>query len=410
MTPERKRRIALVVPAFGDMGGVPIVALFIARAIAQRPDLEALFISLSMSARDPCSLLLHDPRTWLAGVRTRKARFQGQDYIHVGAQFGEIEIQRLSRRARLTQLLKDCDLIQVVAGTPAWGLTVAELGKPVVLQVATLTQIERRAQLAGGRGLLGLYRQLMTRLVATMDERALAKMDAVLVENNWMLAHSKARVSPDCQLVFAPPGVDTCCFRPGRHDEAGPPGRPYILTVGRMADPRKQAGLLLDAYRRLVEVEPDAPDLVLAGADGPPQGFWRQVDAWGLAGRVRMELSPSLDALAALYRHAACFALASDEEGFGVVVIEAMASGLAVVSTRSGGPDDIITEGVDGYLVDRGSAEGLAQALGRLVANPQAARAMGAAGRAKVEALYSDQAAGARYLEVYDRLLGVVTP
>lgn len=405
MTVGRKRRIALVVPAFGDMGGVPVVALFIARAIAQRPDLEARFISLSMSARDPCSLLLHDPRTWLAGVRTRKARFQDQDYIHVGARFGEIEFQRLSRRAALTELVEDCDLIQVVAGTPAWGLTVSGLGKPVVLQVATLTEVERRAQLAGGRGLLGLYRRLMTRLVAGMDERALSKMDAVLVENRWMLAHAQSRVSPECQLVFAPPGVDIDDFRPMLQDEEDAAARPYILTVGRMADPRKQAGLLLAAYRRLVEMEPGAPDLVLAGADGPAEDFWRQAEAWGLAGRVRMELSPSFEALARLYRHAACFALASDEEGFGMVVIEAMASGVAVVSTRSGGPDDIIAQGVDGYLVERGSAEELAQALRRVIADPAAAQAMGAAGRAKVEALYSDQAAGARYLAVYDRLL-----
>lgn len=404
-----KRRIAIVVPAFGDMGGVPIVALFVARVIAQRADLEVRFISLSMSARDPCSLLLHDPRTWAAGVRTRRAQFQGRDYVHVGARFGEIEFQRLSRRGALTALLADCDLIQVVAGTPAWGLTVADLGRPVVLQVATLTEVERRAQLAEGRGLLGLYRRLMTRLVAKMDERALARMDAVLVENAWMLDYAKTRVSAGSQLVFAPPGVDTDRFRPARPGERRPE-RPYILSVGRMADPRKQASLLIEAYRRLVEAEPGAPDLVLAGADGPAAEVWAQVQAGGLAGRVRMELAPSLEALAELYRHAVCFALASDEEGFGVVVIEAMASGLPVVSTRSGGPDGIISEGVDGYLVDRGSAEGLAEALGRVISDPRAALAMGAAGRAKVEALYSDQAAGARYLEVYDRLLKSPAP
>jgi glycosyltransferase involved in cell wall biosynthesis len=81
-----------------------------------------------------------------------------------------------------------------------------------------------------------------------------------------------------------------------------------------------------------------------------------------------------------------------------------------VVSTRSGGPDGIISQGVDGYLVDRGSAEDLAEALRQVISDPRAALAMGAAGRAKVEALYSDQAAGARYLEVYDHLLRSPAP
>ena len=88
-----------------------------------------------------------------------------------------------------------------------------------------------------------------------------------------------------------------------------------------------------------------------------------------------------------------------------MVVIEAMASATPVVSTRSGGPDGIITDGVDGYLVDRDDAEAMADRIGRLVSDPAAAREMGRRARATVEARYSDTVAGDVYLNLYDELL-----
>ena len=112
----RRKRLALVVPAFADPGGVPAVADFILRILVRRPDLDVRIISLSTSARDLSSLLLLKPQTWRRGVVSGGARARGHDFVHVGARFGEIETRRLARRTALDALLQDCDLIQVVAG------------------------------------------------------------------------------------------------------------------------------------------------------------------------------------------------------------------------------------------------------------------------------------------------------
>ena len=64
-----------------------------------------------------------------------------------------------------------------------------------------------------------------------------------------------------------------------------------------------------------------------------------------------------------MYQRAAVFALPSDDEGLGIVILEAMACGVPVVATRCGGPEDIITDGTDGFLVPRYDAGALASRL-----------------------------------------------
>ena len=396
-------RIALVVPALSETGGgVSHVANFLRRQIRTKTDFDLRIISLSMSSTDDCSLLLHRPRSWFGGVATRAGTFYGEPFAHVGALLGDIEFQRLRPRRALAALLADCDLIQIVCGTPCWALPVLGLGKPISLQVASLTSVERRAKHRASKGLLGLWQRAMAAIVTVLDDRALKQVDAVQVENQWMLAHAK-KIATDAIVDYATPGVQTGLFTPvAERDIAGG----YILSVGRLNDPRKNVGLLLEAYAKLTARHARGPDLVLAGNNGPDTPFWQRVEELGLTGQVRFVENPSQEEVAELYRHAQSFALASDEEGFGIVVIEAMASGIPVVSTRSGGPDGIICDGEDGFLVDRDDADALADRLFVLSSNLALNRDMGRKARVKAEQRYDENVTGAVFLRVYKSLLG----
>lgn len=92
-------------------------------------------------------------------------------------------------------------------------------------------------------------------------------------------------------------------------------------------------------------------------------------------------------------------------EPFGQVIVEGMGAGIPVVATRAGGPAEIITDGVDGVLVERGSVRALAQAMDRVLSNPELARALGEAGRQRAADFRPEVAAG-RVRSVYESLAG----
>ena len=400
-----RKRIALVLHGPGTSGGVASVAAFLLRTIRRREDFEVRLITLSLAARDPLSVRLTAPASWLRGVATATTDFDGQPFTSVGAFFSEIETQRYQPRPALTRLLSDVDLIQVVAGTPAWANAVAGLGKPVSLQVATLTAHERRRSLAQQRGVEGAWRRLMAQRLAAMETRALRAVDAVQVENRWMERHvRKATAGLAVDVRHASPGVDVELFRPARKRYLEQADQ-YIISVGRMRDPRKNHMYLLEAYRHLAAGRTNPPRLVLAGPGTPSPEFEAAASAAGLRDRIEVHSLPDRPKLARLIREAEMTILASEEEGFGIVVIEAMASGIPVIATRSGGPEEIVTEGEDGFLVPLDDATEVARCAAMLLDDRELNLRMGAAGRRKALTRYSERAAGDRFLDVFDLLL-----
>jgi len=322
-------------------------------------------------------------------------------YRHVGAIGTEIEYQRYQPRSPLTRRLNEADLVQVVAGTPAWAQLCRDVERTVTLQVATLARVERETTLSNGSGPLNPWRRAMTRLTNRLDHQALQHVDVAFVENSWMEEHLNEILGEE-RVVFAPPGVETDQFTAG----PSPSTCNYLLSVGRFADPRKNVTLLFEAYARVQDRLDEAPRLVLVGRSAPSDEARARAEALGIRSAVTFHEDVSQERLSELYRNAALYVVSSNEEGLGLTILEAMASGRPVVSTRCGGPSTAVIDGQTGVLVPKKSASTLTEALVTLLEDPTRADQMGKRGRERVEQHFSAEATGQRFLEVYDRILG----
>jgi glycosyltransferase involved in cell wall biosynthesis len=396
--------VAVVVPALELGGGVPSVAEFICQTLERSGAFDLQLISLAVAARDRIGVSLTRPSSWVRGVRTHVDVWRGRRFTRVGAFLSEFEFQRFQPRRVLAELLTDCALIQVVSGSAAAAWSVCGLGKPVAVQCASRAIVERRRRASTEHGPKAVWRRSMTRIIDRMDRRALRTVDAVQVENRWMFDYVRQINLGRTPIIrYAPPGVDVSRFRP--IDSRNLQSDAYILCVGRLDDPRKNVHLLLQAYANLPAELKGRVRLVMAGSTGPSPAFWERAKALNLTKRIEFVSAPDPDALIGLYQRASVFVLSSDEEGLGMVILEAMACGVPVVSTRSGGPEGIIADGTEGYLVDLNDVKAMTNRLARLLSDETLNRSMGKSARETILRKYESGVAGKTFLEIYDYLL-----
>lgn len=178
-----------------------------------------------------------------------------------------------------------------------------------------------------------------------------------------------------------------------RPDRNGHPTE--VLCVGRLV-PDKGQSILLDAVAELDRRGAQVA-LTLVG-EGPDRATLdARAQALGIEDRVRLVGAVSQDRMVERYAAADIFCLPSFAEGVPVVLMEAMATGLPVVTTRITGVPELVQDEVSGALVAPGRSDALADALQRLTDDPSLRARWGAAGRERVASAY-DIAASVRRL------------
>lgn len=183
-------------------------------------------------------------------------------------------------------------------------------------------------------------------------------------------------------------GVDAAMFSPARRspelrNSFGMESRFTFLYVGRFAA-EKNVELILEAYARALEVVPrGVMRLVLAGT-GPRDRLFRSIASPDVAFLGYLDRETTLPDL---YANCDAFVFASTTETLGLVVLEAMASGLPVIAAPAGGVTDHLRDGVNGIAYTADDAQALADAMVRLVGDPVHSLALGAGARRTAEAL-----------------------
>ncbi|NTW75936.1 MAG: glycosyltransferase family 4 protein [Candidatus Moranbacteria bacterium] len=215
-----------------------------------------------------------------------------------------------------------------------------------------------------------------------------------VVSNSNGLRDLALMTDPKRDIPVIPNGVDTGQFVPAKDRVTD--GITRILVVSRLT-PRKGMRFLIRAMAML----PESARLIIVGGGGERANLESTTVESGVTNRVEFRGLIPHDALPDIYRECDIFCLPSLNEGMSNTVLEAIASGLPIVATVTGGTEELVTNGENGYFVKKESPEDLAEKIGMLASDAGLRARMGAASRIKAESMdWTAQAM--RYVEEYE--------
>ena len=237
--------------------------------------------------------------------------------------------------------------------------------------------------------------------------RVLDGAGALLIGGRSFAEEVHARLgTPLSRFTLIPGAVDTDRFTPGKGALDGEPVR--LLYHGRV-DRRKG---VLDLLHALALLAPgDAPNgwaATISGIGPDLEAARALAAALALEDQVRFTGYADYDAVPAIYREHDLFVSPTHAEGFSNTILEAMASGHAVLSCRAVGVVDCLRDGENGVLVEPGDVPAQATALRRLIGDVALRRRLGTAALAECRRTYSWHAVAGHIMGVYDRLVGTI--
>ncbi|MDG2907449.1 MAG: glycosyltransferase family 4 protein [Acidimicrobiales bacterium] len=231
--------------------------------------------------------------------------------------------------------------------------------------------------------------------------RVLRGASLVISAGGYPVAEAERAAGGGLPTLIVPPGVDIDRFVPlddgerasVRRELGLPVDAALVVSVSRLV-PRKGMDTLVRALARLAEKEPDVV-LAIAGAGRDHARLEALIERTGapvlLLGRVEERLLPGLYGAGDVFGMLCRTRLAGlEQEGFGIVFLEAAAAGVPQVAGRSGGAAEAVEHGETGLVVDDPTdVEAVAAAIGDLLGDEEGRRAMARAGRQRAEREFS---------------------
>jgi glycosyltransferase involved in cell wall biosynthesis len=278
------------------------------------------------------------------------------------------------------------------------------LGKPTILKIAMANS--------------DLAFEKQGRLWGRINRFLVRRFDLFIATSREVYDECVACGLERARVQAIPNGVDTDAFAPARSREEkrmlrqtlGLADRPTVCFVG-ILDARKNVDGVLRIWQ-IARQRLDAGQIVLVGPNPRDMGdmetrFHRElldfVRTHGLESDVvfagqQADVTPYL-------RCADVFLFPSRREGMPNALLEAMSSGLACVASRVAGASDLLQHGRNGFLFDCTDEAGMGEVVGRLLADPDLAGAVGAKARETIEEKFSLEAIARRYSELYRAVL-----
>jgi len=236
-----------------------------------------------------------------------------------------------------------------------------------------------------------------------LTRELIRRMDAIIATSALSASFLKREATVVTHGVdtgqYAPPANRAAAFADGKL-----PGRYAVGCFGRVRA-QKGSDVFVEAMCRLLPRYPDF-SAVIVGAIVPEQqgfanGLKSRIEAAGLQSRIVITGEVEIEEVQRWYQRLTIYAFTSRNEGFGLTLIEAMASGAALVASRAGAAEFVVEDGVTGVLTPPGDVDALVAALEPLMRDPVAAADMGTRARARVLEKFSLDAEANAIAAVY---------
>jgi sucrose-phosphate synthase len=419
-----------------DTGGQILYVVELARALTELPEVERV---------DLLTRRVVDSHVSVDYARERESLGEGASIIRIDAgpdgylrkeelwdhldTFADNALEYLKEQGRSPDIVHShyADAGFVAARVAALlGVTLVHTGH-------SLGRVKRRRLLAAGLKPAQIEQQYNMSRRIDAEENVLGAADLVIASTHNEIEEQYGLYDyyqPE-QMRVIPPGTNLERFHPPDGDEAEQPiaqeikrflrapDRPMILALSR-PDERKNIATLIKAYGESRELRGAANLVVVAGnrddireMDSGPRGVLTGIllliDQYDLYGRVAFPKKHRADDVPVIYRLAAAsrgvFVNPALTEPFGLTLLEAAASGLPVVATEDGGPQDIIGTCQNGLLVDPLDKNAMSKALLKLVSNASLWQRSATHGLKGVKEHYSWHAHARHYLQTIQPLL-----
>ncbi len=207
------------------------------------------------------------------------------------------------------------------------------------------------------------------------------------------------------RFTIVPGATDVQRFAPAAGKRLGSLSDPPTFLYHGRVDVRKGLLELVDAFGQVVQHHPTAR-LILSGIGPDVDTVASRVDTLGLGQCVELTGYADYETAPEIYHRGDIFVSPTYAEGFSNTILEAMASGLPVISTQTVGVVDCLTDGVNGLLVPVRSVQELAESMMRMLVDEALRRHLAEAGYRDVQEKYSWPVVGGKIVDAYHRVAG----
>ena len=372
-------------PELKGGGGAYFRSVF--NILRARPEIE---LSIVSTALDKDNSLHIEPLPYLLGRAPGTSRESlGNVPVLVSGSVRRLEaLAYRGPRANWLPAVAAADIVLSVAGAGMLAYPLTGTGRRYVVFAATSLRDEKKYTPTGAlRKLLYLLNYPVLRAMEKRIFREAALVFA-LVPSMCEIIGRENDVAAAKFRIFPVP-VDAERVSPGPN----PPVPGNIVWMARHDDRRKNTRLLLRATAEVAKLYPEV-SLTLLGTKPPPR-LMAEARRLGLESRLEVLGWVSEEEKLERLRRADVFVIPSEQEGLCIAGLEAMACAVPVVSTRCGGPEGFVREGVNGFLTPRNDPAALAARIGRLIGDRALRDRLGQAARRMILEEYSRERADA---------------